>query len=584
MNFPSSVYDLKMFERDNSEQNIRFHIWSLIADSFTERYRTPFDRVVDNETAKDVHIVLAPYYCNKKGVLRHHYYFVDNFDNFLRTVYPAKNGSKTSYAKSSNCPHCGLRFSSKSVSRFSNHVMNCHAAGITKINMPSNNGKDNFMKFNKKSATTRPVISIFFDIETSHTKIEPMCINCIYLYNHAKTVIAKNSVASACKASCHIPEDIDSCDGCNFDKFSKRRIIKQSCDNLNHTQNKNTQLCDKCEIELDKTIKQKSHKCVKGCEKGCTKRDRCNHSFTKNVTRMDAIMFACIIINNRTNTVIESKVYTGNNCIQVFLAYLLSIEEKLLDETTVNIPMVDLTADEYYAYSQCDKCPVCKTNFTLDGPSLKVRDHCHFSGKFRRALCQGCNLQARETLRFNVWAHNMSGFDGQLVMRAYELYKQNPFTYDPNTNLFTKTDTPSRPIKFSVIPWCSSKFKGISFSKFDFKDSYAFLSSSLSKLAEKHIEQLLEKKQKLEIILQLENLVYSISPVTGLYQLDHSKYADILRGKGQIAYDAITSVDYLHEKQSFPSKDEFYNRLQDCPIDDEIYEICQGKKDFFYKI
>ena len=52
--------------------------------------------------------------------------------------------------------------------------------------------------------------------------------------------------------------------------------------------------------------------------------------------------------------------------------------------------MVPLTDEENISYGNQKLCHVCKTLFKKD--DKKVKDHCHFTGKYRGAAHNGCNM------------------------------------------------------------------------------------------------------------------------------------------------------------------------------------------------
>ena len=58
----------------------------------------------------------------------------------------------------------------------------------------------------------------------------------------------------------------------------------------------------------------------------------------------------------------------------------------------------------------------------------------------------------------------MSGFDSHLVLRAYDEYKNLIGKNDKDEDGDDDGEKTSQR-NFSVIPWSSSKFKGLSFSK-----------------------------------------------------------------------------------------------------------------------
>ena len=69
-------------------------------------------------------------------------------------------------------------------------------------------------------------------------------------------------------------------------------------------------------------------------------------------------------------------------------------------------------AEKHRANSKCAKCE--------RGFAIKVRDHDHLTGRYRGALCRGCNLQRRETFEIPVYVHNLQGFDSHLIIQSHK--------------------------------------------------------------------------------------------------------------------------------------------------------------------
>ena len=47
-----------------------------------------------------------------------------------------------------------------------------------------------------------------------------------------------------------------------------------------------------------------------------------------------------------------------------------------------------------------------------------VRDHCHFTGEFRGAAHQYCNLMIRKRLKIPAFFHNYNGYDSHLLFKS----------------------------------------------------------------------------------------------------------------------------------------------------------------------
>ena len=54
----------------------------------------------------------------------------------------------------------------------------------------------------------------------------------------------------------------------------------------------------------------------------------------------------------------------------------------------------------------------------------KVRDHCHFTGKFRGAAHNKCNLQFKKPTFTPVIFHNLSGYDAHLFEKILERVRE----------------------------------------------------------------------------------------------------------------------------------------------------------------
>ena len=64
--------------------------------------------------------------------------------------------------------------------------------------------------------------------------------------------------------------------------------------------------------------------------------------------------------------------------------------------------MIPLTDNENKSYEEQEKCHICQKEFCYDKNEKmkfklykKVRDHCHYTGKFRGAAHSICNFSRR---------------------------------------------------------------------------------------------------------------------------------------------------------------------------------------------
>ena len=108
-----------------------------------------------------------------------------------------------------------------------------------------------------------------------------------------------------------------------------------------------------------------------------------------------------------------------NQLPQDFLRELISRVKK----AHLSLPkkeMVPLSSEEWKKFHESEVCWLCKGKFGEKSLS-KVRDHCHYTGKFRGAAHQSCNLKFQRPKFTPVFFHNLQNYDAHLFVRALGL-------------------------------------------------------------------------------------------------------------------------------------------------------------------
>ena len=80
-----------------------------------------------------------------------------------------------------------------------------------------------------------------------------------------------------------------------------------------------------------------------------------------------------------------------------------------------NIDMT-LTKDDERNFKEADKCYICNKRYSAK--DVRVRDHCHITGKNRGSAHQDCNINYRSTDKISVIFHNLKGHDSHFIMQT----------------------------------------------------------------------------------------------------------------------------------------------------------------------
>ena len=275
--------------------------------------------------------------------------------------------------------------------------------------------------------------------------------------------------------------------------------------------------------------------------------------------------------------------YRGKDCMKKFSKDLRDHDTKIINYEKKK--MISLTTEEKIYHNEQEICYICKKEF--DEKNYKVRDHCHYTGKYRGAAHNMCNLRYKIPNEIPVVFHNGSTYDYHFIIK--ELVKE----FDGNFECLGENT--EKYITFSVPIKKKTENKNIEITyKIKFIDSYRFMSMPLSKLidnlsegihnnkcvdCESCLDYIKTKNEKL--ILKCFNceqyyqkkfnkeLIKRFASTYEFCNKDLNKFILLLR-KGVYPYHYIDNWERFNET-SLPNKESFYSNLNMENIEDIDY-------------
>ena len=165
--------------------------------------------------------------------------------------------------------------------------------------------------------------------------------------------------------------------------------------------------------------------------------------------------------------------YRGKDRMKKFCKDLKEHATRIINYEKKKI--IPLTKEEKINYNDQQICCTCKKEFDKRYKKHhKVRDHCHYTGKYRGAAHNICNLRYKVPKEIPIVFHNGSTYDNHFIIK--ELVKEFDGNFDclgENTEKY---------ITFSVSLKKKIENKNLEITyKIKFIDSFRFMSSSLSK-------------------------------------------------------------------------------------------------------
>ena len=278
--------------------------------------------------------------------------------------------------------------------------------------------------------------------------------------------------------------------------------------------------------------------------------------------------------------------YRGKDCMKKFSKDLREHASKISNYEKKK--MIPLTTEEKIYHNKQNICYICKKEFNNnDKKNYKVRDHCHYTCKYRGAAHNICNLRYKVSKEIPIVFHNGSTYDYHFIIK--ELVKEFEGNFECLGENTEKYITFSVPIKKKI----ERKDLEITY-KIKFIDSYRFMSSSLSKLVDKLSEGIHNNKcldcnscldyikiKNEKLLLKCFNcnnyyknkfnqdLIKKLKNTYIFYDNDLNKFVLLLR-KGVYPYEYMDSWEKFNET-SLPSKKDFYSNLNMENIDDIDY-------------
>ena len=236
-------------------------------------------------------------------------------------------------------------------------------------------------------------------------------------------------------------------------------------------------------------------------------------------------------------------IYRGENAVYKFVEKMLeevkyckAVIKKYFNKPLVMLRLMNNT-------KTMDGCHICGEKYT--DKDVRVRDHCHITGKFRGSAHQECNLKLRikpEDIKIPVIFHNLHGYDSHFIMQQIgEIAEKHAYTNKKGE----KQD-----LNINAIPNNMEKYMAFMLGNhLTVIDSFQFMSSSLDRLVSN---------------LPNDDLIYTSKVFKG-------KRLNLMSQKGVYPNDFMDCFEKFNQTE-LPTKDQFYSILNDQHITDDEYD------------
>ena len=255
-----------------------------------------------------------------------------------------------------------------------------------------------------------------------------------------------------------------------------------------------------------------------------------NKSYTKKYQKHEPVSFT-YYIKSFNESVYESRLRgyiqeetEDPDAMDIFINWL---EEDVKAIANIEVKPMIFTEEDKKEFINASDCWICGEYLGND----RVRDHCHYTGRYRGAAHNSCNLKYRKPNNIPVFFHNLAGYDSHLFIKKLGTTGIKGENIDCIPNNEEKYISFSKTIRTGQYINKKGEIKN-KFFKIVFKDSLKFMSSSLEALVKN-----LPKDA-------FNNLLKYYTP----------EQAELLKQKGFYPYEYMDSIEKFKEDKPPPQK------------------------------
>ena len=142
-----------------------------------------------------------------------------------------------------------------------------------------------------------------------------------------------------------------------------------------------------------------------------------NYNYQKHEPSGFCLYIKGIDPNIKFKPILYTKTKSTNDISAIFVSKLAKVTNKIYNDLYRRPIPLKLTKQEQISFDKAEICHICRKELLTDKGVDKVRDHCHFTGKYRGAAHNSCNLQCRKPMILPVIFHNLQGYDAHLFIK-----------------------------------------------------------------------------------------------------------------------------------------------------------------------